>query len=83
MSDEDILYADGFEGAFIGVVRSFGSQPKACYDYDKCIEVLMSRDKMSHEDAVEFFEYNVAGAYVGEYTPAFLLSCTYAEKPSS
>lgn len=71
--DENILYADGFEKAFIGIVESNGAAPKACYDYDGCIEVLMSRDKMSYEDAVEFFDFNVAGAYVGEHTPAFLV----------
>ena len=27
---------------------------------------------MSYEDAVEFFDYNVAGAYVGESTPIFI-----------
>ena len=72
MDNEDILFADGFEDAFMGVVRSCGAQPKACYDYGKCIEILVSRDGMSEEDALDFFEFNVAGAYVGEYTPAFL-----------
>ena len=27
---------------------------------------------MSREEAEEFFEHNVAGAYVGENTPVFL-----------
>ena len=72
MDDENILYAEGFEAALLGIARSCGAQPKACYDYDKCIEILISRDKMSREDAIDFFEFNVVGAYVGEYTPAFL-----------
>mgnify|MGYP003643144385 CR=1 FL=1 len=79
IDDENILFADGFEEAFVGVIRSCGAVPKACYDYDKCIEVLTSRDNMSHEEAVEFFEFNVIGAYVGEYTPAFLDSVALAE----
>ena len=29
-------------------------------------------EDMSYEEAVEFFEFNVTGAYVGEHTPAFL-----------
>jgi len=66
MDDEDILYADGFEEAFMGIARSCGAHPKACYDYDKCIEILVLRDGMSEEDALDFFEFNVAGAYVGE-----------------
>mgnify|MGYP001572929140 CR=1 FL=1 len=66
----DILLADGFEDAFIGVVESFGAAPKACYDYDICIDVLMK--DMDEGEAIEFMEFNVTGAYVGEFTPAFI-----------
>jgi hypothetical protein len=43
--------------------------PRAVYSYDKCVEVL-ERD-MDYEDAVEYMEFNVTGAYVGEQTPVF------------
>tara|TARA_Y100000310_G_scaffold305301_1_gene345303 strand:- start:291 stop:611 length:321 start_codon:yes stop_codon:yes gene_type:complete len=77
---DKILLADGFEEAFIGVTQSMGSMPKACYNYDKCIEILMGRPDelgiqntvMSYEEAVEYFEFNVNQAYVGEYTPSFV-----------
>ena len=29
--DDEILLADGFEGAFMGIVESNGSHPKALY----------------------------------------------------
>lgn len=67
---DKILLLDGYEEAFVGVVESFGFQPKACYNYDKCIEMLM--EDMSYEEAVEYFEFNIGGAYVGENTPAFV-----------
>tara|TARA_Y100000310_G_scaffold339793_1_gene433587 strand:- start:293 stop:616 length:324 start_codon:yes stop_codon:yes gene_type:complete len=84
--EKEILLADGFEDAFVGVVESFGSEPKACYDYDACIDILMEQMTPSIEDftkndefyrdwhgeAVEFMEFNVTGAYVGEFTPAFI-----------
>ena len=70
--DDEILLADGFEDAFMGIVESNGSHPKALYDEDICVDTLMERDDMSYEEAVEFFQFNVAGAYVGEYTPAFV-----------
>tara|TARA_B100000131_G_scaffold45449_2_gene40644 strand:- start:2037 stop:2447 length:411 start_codon:yes stop_codon:yes gene_type:complete len=77
--DEDLLFADGFEDAFIGLSRRFGiDRPVATYDYDKCIEVLM-RSNMSREGAMEFFEYNVIGAWVGELTPIFLHKHTLQE----
>jgi hypothetical protein len=42
------------------------------YDLNKCIEVLVDRDGMSQEEAVEYMDFNVLGAYVGEETPIFL-----------
>ena len=58
--------------AFIGVGRQAGVEV-AVYDYDKCIDVLMERDGMSIEDAIEWMEYNVVPAYVGKGTPIFMI----------
>ena len=68
---ENVLLADGFADALIGYGQQF-SKILAVYDYDKCVEILMSRDGMEYDDAVEFMEYNVVGAYVGENTPVFV-----------
>lgn len=68
--NEKALLADGFEAALIGIVEIF-HRSIALYDKEKCLEILMKRDGMSREDASEFFEFNVQGAYVGENTPAF------------
>lgn len=65
-----LLLADGLEEAFLGVDDSDTDHPRAVYSVDRCIEIL-SRD-MSPEDAVEYFDYNVACAYVGEQTPLFI-----------
>jgi len=70
--DEDILLADGFDFAFLGIAERCGSPPVAVYDRDACIRLLVSRDGMTPEEAEEYFEYNVVGAYVGEQTPWFL-----------
>jgi len=67
---EDVLLADGFEDALIGFGHRFNNQV-AIYDYRKCVEVLMKRDKMTEEDAIENMEYNVVGSYVGDNTPIF------------
>tara|TARA_R100000808_G_scaffold5757_1_gene17338 strand:+ start:780 stop:1097 length:318 start_codon:yes stop_codon:yes gene_type:complete len=69
---DDILLADGFEEAFMGVSEVFGKKPVACYDSSKCIDILMERDKMDCGEAIEYFQFNVTGAYVGEFTPAFI-----------
>jgi hypothetical protein len=33
----------------------------------------MTREEMTHEEAIEWMEYNVVGSYVGEYTPIFVI----------
>jgi hypothetical protein len=74
LADEnpDAFFADGFDDAIIGIVRRCGQPSVVGYDYDACIKTLMDRDGMTYEEAVEFFEYNTAGAWVGENTPAWI-----------
>ena len=67
--DHEFLLADGFEEAFIGVAYQFDS-PLAVFDREKCIKIL-SRD-MSLEEAEEYFQFNVEGAFMGPHTPMFL-----------
>ncbi len=45
---------------------------RAVYSRRKVIKVLMKRDGMDADDATEFFEYNIEGAYMGEWTPIFV-----------
>lgn len=66
------LTADGFDDAIIGIAQRHGSDPLVAYSISKCIKVLMERDGMSREDAQEFFDFNVLGAWVGEGTPIFI-----------
>jgi len=68
--DETVKLADGFEDAFVGIGRQFG-KPMAVYNKFKCIELLI-KEGMSEEEAEEYFQYNVEGAWVGENTPIFL-----------
>ena len=67
--NEDMLFADGFDDALVGYIERAGMPSFACYDKDKCIEIL-AKD-MTYEEAVEYFYFNTAGAYVGENTPCF------------
>lgn len=69
-ASEDTLLADGFEDALMGIGHQ-AHKPLAIYDYEKCIDILMERDGMDYAQALEWMEYHVVGAYVGEYTPIF------------
>jgi hypothetical protein len=64
--DETFLKADGFDEAIIGVEEV---SMKLIYSVSKCIDILITRDGMSWEEAAEFFSFNVSGSYVGEQTP--------------
>lgn len=73
--NEEMLFADGFDEALIGVGQRADGLSLAMYNANKCIEILMA-DGMTDEEAQEYFEFNVLGAYVGENTPMF---CYLAE----
>jgi len=68
----DALFADGWDACLVGVVERFGMCPVALYDKDLIVDKLMRRDKLSLEEAEEYFVFNIVGAYVGENTPAFM-----------
>ena len=65
-----MLVPDGFESAVIGVVRRF-SDTFILLDEEKCIE-LLEADGMAFEEAIDYFEFIVIGAWMGQGTPAFL-----------
>lgn len=85
--DIELLYASGEMGfdldeAIIGVEPFL---EKLIYSTGKCIEVIerdmIESDKEAgefdlerdyHLEAIEWFEYNVRGAYMGEHTPIFI-----------
>jgi hypothetical protein len=69
--EETILLADGLENAFLGIGRQF-THPVAIYSYKKVIKGLMRDHRMDRESADEYFDYNIAGAFVGDQTPVFL-----------
>lgn len=68
----EILLWDGLEDAFVGVVTNFHQETVACYDCDKIIELLMSRDGMELEEALEYIDFNIAGGYLGDKTPVLM-----------
>lgn len=69
--EEPLLLADGFDDAIIGVAYRIGQPALVTYDKQIMLEILL-QDGMTEEDALEYLEYNVYGAYVGEQTPLFL-----------
>jgi len=72
-----MLRIDGFDEAIIGpalVWDSTGMRRNVIvYDAEKILEILMRRDGMTDmEEAREFIEFNIEGAYVGPHTPVLV-----------
>ena len=62
--EDELLIADGFDGAIIGIDEN---SMRLIYSVSKCIDILC--EDMDEEEAVEYFDFNVRGSYVGEKTP--------------
>jgi len=68
-----MLKIDGFDDCIIGKSLVWSETGKRIerliYDGEAMLAVMMHRDGMEYEEAVEYMEYNIEGAYVGEATP--------------
>ena len=42
------------------------------YNASAIIDMLIKDDEMTEEDAVEYFEYNIFGAYMGQNTSIYV-----------
>lgn len=63
-ADVELKSADGFDSACIGIdERSM----RLIYSVRKCIKILMV--DMDYDQAIEYFEFNISGAWVGDNTP--------------
>lgn len=70
--DCEILLADGYDAAFVGLAYRACSEPVACYDYDHCLLIVQANGVPDPADAEDFFSYNTLGSYVGPKTPVFV-----------
>ena len=64
---EHTLKADGFDAAIIGI----DTNQRMVYGIEKILAILID-DDMNEEEALEHFYYNIAGSYVGDYTPIYI-----------
>ena len=62
------LFADGFDNAIIG----YSSDIRVIYSVSRIMETLVERDGMTPDEAIDFFNFNIECAYLGEYTPIYM-----------
>jgi hypothetical protein len=83
VSAEGALKIDGHDDAFLGsavIWRDHKRVEVLVYSGDKIVGELMERDGMTLEEAVEYVEYNIEDAYVGDHTPVVLWENTDLEE---
>jgi len=68
--DEEIIKADGFDDAIIGIEES---TMRLIYSKTKVIDVLVRDWDMEEDDAEEYYWFNIHNAWVGERTPIWCI----------
>lgn len=67
-----MMKIDGYDDAIIGPAMVWTEDGNLrdvlVYDGEGIRQILMKRDGMSFEDAREFIEFNIEGAYMGPHT---------------
>ena len=69
---ENVITMDGYNDCIIGVISTFDGKQVIAYDIEKVLTRLRERDGMSEIEAIEFFEFNMLGAWMGDHTPMFI-----------
>jgi hypothetical protein len=68
---DDLLFADHFDGAIIGVTANSGTG-RVVYDAGQMVAILLQEGDTTEEEAWEYLEFNTFGAYVGDQTPIYI-----------
>ena len=68
---DDLLFANGFDAAIIGVCGGFDAS-RVVYSIQKMLDILFYDAGIPYDEGMEYLEYNTLGAYVGEKTPVYI-----------
>ena len=69
----DFILYDGMDEALMGIYRnSVEDRSVGVYSYISYISILIDRNKMTEEEAVEFFDSNVERLYLGKQQPLII-----------
>lgn len=71
--DHTMEWLDDLDDALVGVGIKY-KKPIAVYDRNDCIHLLMVQKQLTEEEAEEYFDFHISGAYRGEDTPIFLIA---------
>ena len=60
LQDSHAYSLDGYEGAVIGVADA---GTRFVYDFNKMVDIMVTRDQMTYEDALEWYSYNIERSF--------------------
>ena len=69
--NSDAVIWDGLDDAIIGMAERCGLGPVVAYSVEKIILILIQQG-MSEEESWEWYDYNIAGAFIGENIPVHI-----------
>lgn len=67
--NEEILKCDGYDDCILGYEYNWDGNIRLIYSVKKILDKMVNEDGLSNEDAIEHFEFNFRGGYLGEKTP--------------
>lgn len=65
----------GFDHCVVGIDHGHN---RLIYDAEQVVAVLRERDGLDEDAAWEYFEYNIASAYIGASTPVYIRLVQFA-----
>ncbi len=68
---EDAVVFEGCDEAIVGYASRINLEPVVVYSYNSLVAVFVKQG-MSEDEAIEWVDYNIVGAWVGERTPIIL-----------
>jgi|TARA_R100000482_G_scaffold16162_1_gene4674 hypothetical protein len=75
LENEEMTLFDDCDDAIIGVGNVHGDVTIAVYCYDKLVDIFVDQHNMEYDSAIEWVDFNIVTAYVGETTPLILQKC--------
>ncbi len=73
---------DGFENTiefeeYRDALVGFTDDYRLVYDYDAIVKVLMDRDNMTLDEAMEFVDFNIVGLHIGGVNAPIIINRIY------
>jgi len=65
------MSSDGFDAAVIGVTTNKATSELVLV-YSRSLALMVLMLNMPYEEAIEYFDFNVEGAYMGDKTPIWV-----------